>query len=109
MLNRRYNQQITYWPPVGQNGYGEPLFGTPILICGRWEDSAKTLRKGSSEEVNVQATIWVDQAVTIEGYLALDDWTTVADPTLAPGSSKILDTESIPSMRTNQTERRAFV
>lgn len=109
---RALSQDITYWPPSVDgltNDFGHPIFGTPILIKGRWEDRIQSVRKNTGEEVVSMAEVFVDRAVDESGYLAPGDLTTEADPEGLSTAREIQAVLTTPDFRNLDHERRAFL
>lgn len=109
MLSRGYTQDITYWAPAGDNRYGDDTFAAPVKLRGRWEDRQEQVYLASGEESVSKAIVFISAEVDEEGYIAIGDHTAQADPTAVAGAQQIRATASIPSMRSNEIERRAIL
>lgn len=107
-MRNKGTQDITYWVKTGKNSFGEETFGPPTLIKGRWEDRNEQVILPSGEEVVSKAVVFVPQMVTIGSRLAKGDHTSEPDPEVAFGR-EIQAVLEIPSLRTNQVERRAIL
>lgn len=101
-------QEITYWAKATLNDHNEPTFGTPTLLRGRWEDRSNLIRLPSGQEIMSKSIVWTESEVEIGGYLAQGDLTSESNPIAAAGV-EIKDVAQVPSLRTNQTEYRAFM
>lgn len=106
---RNMRQDITYWAPTGENEYGAPAYGAPVLLRGRWEDSTQQFRTPQGDEAVSKAIIWVPQDVTIDGYLARGDHLAFATPDLVNGAEQVRQFVKIPDLRNASSERRAYV
>lgn len=108
MLARGYQTDLTYWPGLGQNGYGEETFGTPVIIQGRWEDKMEEIRLPNDEVIKSEAIVFTPASISIGGYLVEGDFVAIEDPTLC-GAREIRSIAKIPSLRTNASEQRAYL
>ncbi|MAK86389.1 MAG: hypothetical protein CMK96_05510 [Pseudomonas sp.] len=61
----------TYFPPAGQNGFGDPAFGAPVSVMCRWEDRAVLFRDQQGREVMSDAIVYVSQDVAVAGRIGL--------------------------------------
>ena len=77
--SRGLNQQATYFPPAGQNGFGDPLFGAPVSVMVRWQDKADLFRDAQGREVVSSAVVYVSQDVEVPGRIGLGTMTDPAD------------------------------
>jgi hypothetical protein len=109
-MRAKYSQSITYWPKSGQNDFGEETFGSPILLSARWEDRNEQVRLPSGEEIVSKSVVFIPQAtaVTIGSRLAKGDHTAVVNPEEA-WAREIQAILEVPSLRTNQVERRVIL
>ena len=71
------NQAATYFPPAGQSGFGDPLFGAPVSVKVRWQDKADLFRDAQGREVVSSAVVYVSQDVEVSGRIGLG---TLTDP-----------------------------
>lgn len=67
------NQQATYWPPTGNDGLGNPTYGSPVLILCRWQVKTELFRDIDSREFVSQAVVYPDRELEARGLLALGD------------------------------------
>lgn len=110
MIASGYPQQVTYWANTGESLYGaQNAFAAPVLLEGRWEDKQVQAVSQSGVEFVTHAVVFVPQMVTLGGYLALDDQTTSADPTVLPDAYEIKSIVSVPDLRNVVTERRVML
>lgn len=107
-IRRKLTQEITYWAPAGSDKYGNETFDSPVKIIGRWEERSEQVMLPNGEITVSKAIVFVDQDLEIEGYLVEGDHTAQNDPTLT-SASIIRNWVEIPSMRSNETERRAIL
>ena len=68
---RNMNQAATYFPPNGQNGFGDLAFGSPVSVMTRWQDKADLFRDTQGREVMSTAVVYVSQLVEVGGRLGL--------------------------------------
>lgn len=74
------NQMATYFPPAGQNGFGDPQFGAAVTVMVRWQDKADLFRDVHGREVVSSAVVYVSQDVEVSGRIALGE---ITDPSAA--------------------------
>jgi hypothetical protein len=68
---RNMTQDATYYPPAGQNEYGDLSFGAGVAVKVRWQDKADLFRDAQGREVMSSAVVYVAQEVEIGGKLGL--------------------------------------
>jgi hypothetical protein len=76
-----YNQKATYWAPSATDGTGSKTFAAPQLVYVRWEDRTDLIIQSEGEEIPSKAVVYVQCSMSLGGYLALGDQTSVSDPT----------------------------
>lgn len=109
--SRSLLEDITYWPPTSgaTNDFGHPIFVTPVLITGRWEDKLQQIRKANGEEVTSSTMVYVDRDLDISGYLAQGDLTDEVSPLVIDGAKEIQATMTTPDLRNLDHERIAYL
>ena len=85
-------QTITYWEYSSVDGWGVVTYIAPTSISGRWEDKQELFIDETGREVRSQAVVYLNQDVTLKGYLYLGD-----------------SAESIPISVSGAKEIRAFL
>lgn len=100
-LERYYRQTITYWAPNSVDGYGAPIFGSPIKFLGRWEEHSEDVIDPRGETVKTNSMVNYPQDLNIihEGYLALGDFTQSPDPRKVATANKIQFLTQVPDLR----------
>lgn len=95
---RYYRQDITYWAPSAEDGFGKPTFGAPVQFQGRWEESSQTVIGPKGEEVKTTSLVNYPQEFILDhgGYLALGKF---FSGTPADAARKILFLSEIPDLR----------
>ena len=76
---RNMTQDATYFPPDGQNAFGDLAFGGPVAVKVRWQNKADLFRDAQGREVMSSAIVYVDQPVTVGGRLGLGVLTDASD------------------------------
>jgi len=66
---RHMREQITYWPPAGNDGFGGTGYGAPQSRLCRWQDDATLFRDAQGREVTSQSVVYVDSPVVNGGKL----------------------------------------
>ena len=76
---RRMTQAATYWPPAGQDAFGEIQHGAPAAVMVRWQDKHELFRDTQARDVMSDAIAYVNTSVVTGGRLALGTLTDPAD------------------------------
>jgi len=100
-LERYYQQDITYWAPGPEDGYGAPTFSDPpVQFLGRWEESSQMVVGPKGEVVQTNSLVNYPQELSLveSGYLALGKFFDL-NPRLVTGARKILFLSEIPDLR----------
>lgn len=110
----KLNQKLVYWPYVKKSATGAPVVGDAVELSCRWEDRQILFRTAQGQESMSNAVIWVDQDLTLEGYLYLGlltdlDSTTEGDPTELDNAYEIRAYTKIPNVKGTDYERKAIV
>lgn len=93
-----YRQTATYWAAGALDGFGSRTFSAPVTISVRWEDKTD-LNVGTVQEFKPsRARVFLQQAVTLGGYLALGDLTSTADPLAVSTAYRIEKYEESPGL-----------
>ena len=71
VYTRNMRQDATYFPPAGQNGFGDLSFGAGVVVKCRWQNKADLFRDQQGREVTSSAVVYVAQEVAIGGRLGL--------------------------------------
>lgn len=79
VYTRNMRQAATYFPPDGQNGFGDLAFGAAVAVLCRWQDKADLFRDTQGREVTSSAVVYVSQAVEVGGKLGLGTMTDAED------------------------------
>lgn len=108
-MERGLNQRVTYWPPIGEDKYGQTQFGAPRILSARWEDRNEEAVTLSGETILSKAVIYVDTDLLVEGRIAQGDLRELTDPTLTSAAQEIRIFRSIPDLRNATAERRAII
>ena len=71
VYTRNMRQDATYFPPAGQNGFGDLSFGAGVPVKCRWQNKTDLFRDQQGREVMSSAVVYVAQEVAIGGRLGL--------------------------------------
>lgn len=107
-ITRNLRQNVTYWSPGGNDGFGGVSYAAPVTIKGRWQDIAVLFRDTMGNEVVSQSKVWIDTDVVNKGYLFLGV-STGADPETVSGAYEIRHFGKIPNLRATEFERLVFL
>lgn len=72
VYSRNMTQAATYYPPAGQNGFGDVSFGGGQSVMTRWQDKAELFRDEQGREVMSSAVVYVNQRCAIGGKIGKD-------------------------------------
>lgn len=62
---------VTYFPPAGQNGFGDLAFGAGIEMKARWQTKNEMFIDQQKREAISKAVVYINGLVAIGGRLAL--------------------------------------
>lgn len=96
-------QDATYFPPLGQNGFGDLSFGPAVAIKCRWQNKADLFRDQQGREVMSSAIVYVDTQIEVGGRLYLGATAEASD------GLEIRNVGESPSLRGNQTLVKAWL
>lgn len=95
---RGLNQTGTYWRASDNDGFGNVVYGAPVVVTCRVQEQIDLIRTAQGEEVTSSHVAYIDQALTVNGYFALGDYLDELDPLLISGAAaKIIKTGRSPS------------
>ena len=100
---RNMRQDATYFPPAGQDGFGDLSFGAGVSVKCRWQNKADLFRDQQGREVMSSAIVYVAQEVAIGGRLGLG---TVANPADALEVRNVVES---PDLRNEKTLVKAWL
>ena len=66
---RHMREQITYWPPAANDGFGGRAYGPPEVRMCRWQDDAVLFRDAVGREVTSSSVVYVSAPVVNGGKL----------------------------------------
>ena len=69
MIGDYLAQEIWCCARTGVDGYGQPTFGTPAKLAGRWLEKRRLVRNAEGEQVISEVTVTLDP----EAVLAVGD------------------------------------
>ncbi len=107
-VTRNLKQRITYWATGAPDGFGGVAFSTPVTIKARWEDVSDLFVDSQGREVRSAARVYVDQDVSLGGYL-YNGVSTTSDPTTVDGAQEIKDFKKTPTLDNKYHERRVLL
>ena len=106
-----FRQDITYWPVTGSDGFGGFLYGPPVLLRGRWEDTQALFIDANKEEVLSSAIVYLGTDIDTGDYLGLGDYTdpVVDRPTTLTTAFRIRQRSRTTDLRNMQALRKAYL
>ncbi len=107
-ITRNLRQNVTYWSPGTNDGFGGRNFGSPTIVKGRWEDKVELFMDASGNEVISVAKVYLGIDVENKGYLFLGT-STGANPTSVSDAREIRSFRKIPNLKGTLFERLVFL
>jgi hypothetical protein len=112
-------QTAVYWPPGSEetggadyDGYGHPLFASPVEISCRWEDIVQEFVDSENETRFSQSIVYTDRDVKLRGVLmlgTLNDVTDLDNPKENEGAWEIRRFDKLPNLRNTEILRTAYL
>lgn len=108
--DRFYKQDITYWAITSEDRFGKPVFASPVVFQGRWEDKKMQLLGKSGTTINSQSMVNFPDTVDIEidGYVYLGI-SAALDPTQVQGAYQVQQVQTLPDLRNIDTVKVAML
>jgi len=112
LITRMRKQKAVYWPLLGADAEGSPLYEGPQEIDCRWEDMAvEFLDREGTKQVS-QSVVYVDRDTPIGGLLMLGTLDSVLDvvtPRNNTGVFEIRQFSKIPKLNLKETLLTAYL
>jgi hypothetical protein len=77
--SRNMPTPATYFPPAGQDAFGDVLYGAPVAVKVRWQTKNELFTDAQGRQQTSRAVVYVSDLVVEGGRLALGS---VTDPDL---------------------------
>lgn len=106
---RNMEQEITYWPPLGNDGFGGVEYAAPDLIIGRYQRKNELFRDDQAREVVSSAIVYTGQGLETKGYLALGDYTKFDNPISLEEAYEIRSVGESPNLRNSEVLNKAWL
>lgn len=107
-LTKYHNQTATLWVEDGLDSLGDFTYSAPTTITVRWEDKNERFIDNTGEEARSRAVIFLGQDVSPGDYLFLG--TSIdSDPVIVDNAFKVKAFMKIPSFKSGEFERKAFL
>lgn len=71
IYTRNMKQDATYYPPLGQDGFGDLSWGPGVAIKCRWQDKAELFRDTQAREVVSSAIVYPSYDCKVGGKIGL--------------------------------------
>lgn len=69
IISRMRKQVAVYWPMIGTNDAGEPIYGPPEEIKCRWEDVHEVFKTAAGDDTVSNSKVYVDRETPEGGVL----------------------------------------
>jgi hypothetical protein len=107
-----YRQDLTYWAPGANDGYGGISLGEPTSLKGRWEDRQDEYLDADRQLQLSRALVFLPQSaieeVQVGGYL-YNGSSDEEDPTVLVGAYIIRQVLITPDLRNVRNELRVML
>lgn len=112
LLQRMLRQTAVYWPRLGEDDYGQPVYDAPVEIKVRWEDvNEQFLDQQGATEIS-RAKIYVDRDLNVGDAIRLGALSTMdypQDPCENTGVHEIRSFQKTPDIRAKNFLRVVMV
>jgi len=109
IFTRTLNQDVTYWPVTGSDGYGGFAFGPPQVLRGRWEEKNELFITIDNEEITSKAIVYLNTDITNGSYLALGNHLSEANPGNLSPAYRIQAIGKVTDLRALNALRKAWL
>lgn len=109
ILDKMRRQYCVYWPPLGNDNYGEKLYGPPEELRVRWEDLGEIVLEFDGKEFVPRHTVYVGEDLEELGkllFVRLAELTSQNPPEEAMIIRKF---EKTPTLKANKFLRIAYL
>lgn len=93
--------RIVYWPPTVAGGSGQPTYGEPVEMAGRWVPKETQIITPEGSKITVQTVVWTEEPVLKNGFLfkgTLDEVVNTTVPVKNPGARRIAEYAERPTV-----------
>ena len=113
LLTKMLKQTAVYWSPgSGFDAYGQPVWGEPVELLCRWEDTNVEFIDPQGTRQVSQARVFVGQDLEVGGVLMLGstaDTDSSLDPKANPGAFEIRSVSKAPDLRASRFLRTVML
>lgn len=112
LITRCQRQNVVYWPQIGSNQYGEPIWGPPQQMTCRWDDKVQQVLDPKNTMVMSRAELITESQLAVGGVITKGTIDTVAywsDPKANSGVYEVIKVSATPNMRNTETLYEAWV
>ena len=76
IISRMRRQKAVFWSRTGVDGYGQPVYGSPVEIACRWDDEQREFIKADGTVGTSRSIAYVDRDMKPGDKLKLGEYTT---------------------------------
>jgi hypothetical protein len=102
-------QTATYWPPSSNDGFGNVAHGAPVVLKCRWQDQIELAIDPQGEEFVSHTIVYPDRALAVQGFIALGDSSSEADPTVLEHAFEIRQVGVSPALKNDKELHKAWL
>ncbi len=109
ILKKMLRQKAVYWEPIGTDQYAEPVYGEPLDIKCRWEDTATRSINDLGSELIYSSRIFVDRVVKNGGKLLKGEIADLDSPNPPAEAKQIRLYEEVPTLKATKSLKIAYL
>ena len=106
LIKRSQKQRLVYWPRVGTQKTGEPIWGSPVEMSCRWEEMLKEVQSNTATRVMSRVQTITEVRLEVGGLMrlgTLSDTPFWGDPKRNPDVYEVIDSSMTPNLRNTET------
>lgn len=96
-----------YWPPGSLDKFGRRTPGTAVELKCRMSRKSKSVTTANGKELNVDATVYLDTAIEIDGYIW--EGLLVDKPSTPPDENRIKGVDKTDDVDQTETVYKAYI
>lgn len=111
IIAKMRKQKAVWWPRLGSDTYGAPVFGTPTEVSCRWEDDAREFISPKGEKMVSRAVVYVDRVMRPGDYLRPGEYESSlpSNPLSLTDAFEIRQFTQLPNLKATETLLTAYL
>jgi len=106
LIRRCQRQTLVYWPRVGTQKTGEPIWGSPVEYTCRWDEMLKEVISNTNTRVMSRVQTITQVRLQVGGLMRLGTLADTAywgNPKQNPDVYEVIDSSMTPNLRNTET------